>query len=138
MHKKIGCYILILNLKNDSKLKIGKLGEINFSKGNYIYVGSALNGLDARIQRHLKKEKKNHWHIDYLLKKADIIDIFYKQNNVKEECEIARKIENSLEKINRFGCSDCDCKSHLFYGSFEKINELLFTLNMNQYVNKKY
>ena len=64
-----GTYCLLIHLKQDSKITIGKLGEKNFQKGYYIYVGSALNSLKTRIQRHLRKEKKIHWHIDYLLNK---------------------------------------------------------------------
>ena len=63
-----GTYCLIINVKKDVKIKIGKvLGEIEFKKGCYLYVGSAMNSLEKRVQRHLSKDKKKHWHIDYLL-----------------------------------------------------------------------
>ena len=69
MNKKTsGSYILLLDLDNNLEIPVGKLGNISFQKGHYVYVGSALNGLDARIKRHLRKHKKIHWHIDYLLK----------------------------------------------------------------------
>ena len=54
-----GYYCLIINLDNDSEIEIGKrLGKINFDKGYYVYVGSAMNSLEARLKRHLSDEKK--------------------------------------------------------------------------------
>ena len=59
MIKMKGCYCLIIKLSNSSKIKIGKkLGEIDFTKGHYVYVGSAMNSLESRINRHLRDEKK--------------------------------------------------------------------------------
>jgi len=111
-----GAYCLLIDVKKDIKLKIGKLGRLNFKKGNYVYVGSALNNLDKRIERHLRNEKKKFWHIDYLLlnKNSKIKEIFYKKNNKKKECEIARKILRFGIPIKKFGSSDCNCESHLF------------------------
>ena len=75
------CYCLIINLEKNRKIKIGKkLGKIDFEKGFYVYVGSALNSLESRLNRHLSDEKKLHWHIDYLLKNANITDIWIKRN----------------------------------------------------------
>ena len=54
-----GTYCLIINLNNTSKIKIGKkLGKIEFDKGYYVYVGSAMNSLESRINRHLSDEKR--------------------------------------------------------------------------------
>ncbi len=133
MAKKIGSYVLLIKLKYDTKINIGKLGKFDFKKGHYIYVGSALNGLGSRIQRHLRKEKKLHWHIDYFLTKADAIEIFYKEGKDKEECKIAGFFEENFLKIPGFGCSDCLCKSHLFYGEYEEIIKSISSLNMIQY-----
>jgi len=110
-----GSYILLIKLKNGEEIKIGKLGNISFKKGFYLYIGSALNGLENRLNRHFKVDKKTHWHIDYLLKYGKIIDAFYKESSSKEECDIAKNFENKLFLIPGFGCSDCKCKSHLFY-----------------------
>lgn len=105
--------MLLIELKADESIFVGSLGEISFLKGFYAYVGSALNNLGARIQRHLFAEKKFHWHIDYLLSYADVLDVFYKETNKKDECNIANKF--SLDAVEGFGCSDCKCESHLFY-----------------------
>ncbi|MEM0465358.1 MAG: GIY-YIG nuclease family protein [Candidatus Pacearchaeota archaeon] len=112
-----GIYILIIRVKKPLKIKIGKLGIINFTKGNYAYIGSAQNNLEKRIMRHKSKSKKKklHWHIDYLLnnKNSKIIKIFYKKKSKKYECIIAKKLSKKRNIINKFGCSDCTCKSHL-------------------------
>ena len=134
-----GSYLLVIELKNDYEISIGKLGEIKFHKGFYIYVGSALNGLEQRIQRHLRNNKKTHWHIDYLLKYAKIINVFYKEKENKEECIIAKKLDNKLSSISGFGCSDCKCKSHLFYGTYNQIKNNIDKLKLKTYIiNAKY
>ena len=112
-----GCYCLIINLDKTSEIDIGKLGKFNFNKGYYIYVGSAMNSLTARIKRHLSEEKKIHWHIDYLLKNgnAEISDVIYNVSDEKIECELSEEISAKSEGITGFGCSDCNCESHLYY-----------------------
>ena len=63
-----GCYCLIISMKKSDKLKIGNLYQDHkFKKGYYVYIGSAMNSLVARINRHLSDNKKIHWHVDYLL-----------------------------------------------------------------------
>jgi Uri superfamily endonuclease len=128
-----GTYLLILTLPKDTSVMVGKRGLLHFKKGYYAYVGSALNGLDQRIQRHLRTDKKTHWHIDYLLPFTEIVDIFYKENNRREECRIAQSLEKNFTSIPGFGCSDCYCKSHLFFGSFDKIIQTMSSLHMKMY-----
>ena len=129
-----GSYLLLIKLEGNKKIRIGKNNHVFFNKGFYVYVGSALNGLEQRINRHLKEFKKIHWHIDYLLRYAKIVNIFYKEDNLKEECTIAKKLEKKLLLIPGFGCSDCRCKSHLFYGSFMEIMTALDKMQMNPYI----
>lgn len=62
-----GIYTLVITLTTSATIRAGKLGNISFPEGYYAYVGSALNGLEARIARHLKEDKLLHWHIDYFL-----------------------------------------------------------------------
>jgi len=111
-----GVYILLLNIDKNLQLKIGSLGRIKFDKGNYAYVGSAQNSLEKRIGRHIIKNKKKFWHIDYLLdnRLTKITKIFYKKSGKSEECRIANKLSKTKLPIAKFGCSDCSCKSHLF------------------------
>lgn len=118
-----GCYCLIINLEKTSKIKIGKkLGYLKFDKGYYVYIGSAMNSLESRLNRHLSDDKKLHWHIDYLLKKSEITDIIYNKNK-KVECELSQYMSTQTTGVEGFGCSDCDCKSHLYY--FKNRNEAI-------------
>lgn len=107
---------MIIKIKKNIKQKIGKLGEIKFDKGDYIYVGSAQNGIEKRIERHLKKRKKEFWHIDYLLINRDAVinKVYCKKGKKEEECKTAEELSKHGKPIAKFGCSDCDCKSHLF------------------------
>ena len=56
-----GIYCLIINVKKNTDLKIGSLGDIEFKKGSYIYVGSAQNGIENRVKRHFAKNKKKQF-----------------------------------------------------------------------------
>jgi len=132
-----GSYLLIVELEDDQVISIDMKEKRRFDKGNYVYVGSALNGLEKRIQRHLKADKKMHWHIDYLLEHSKIIDVFYKENIHKEECDIAKTFDENLISIKGFGCSDCRCESHLFYGPKETIRHIAAKLEMQRYPNAK-
>lgn len=118
-----GTYCLLVELKKTSKIKIGSLGSLLFERGYYVYVGSALNGLERRIARHLRKEKRIYWHIDYLLsdRNARVRRVFAKQTFDMEECRIAGKVSACGEPVKNFGCSDCRCRSHLF-----KVNKTVF------------
>ena len=128
-----GSYVLLIYLNQTTNISVGKLGILPFKKGYYVYVGSALNGLKQRIQRHLQPTKKIHWHIDYLLQEAKIINCFYKENNAREECIFAQMFEKKTIPISGFGCSDCHCRSHLFYGTMQQLEETIKTLNMKAY-----
>ena len=115
-----GTYCLCIKHKTEKKLNIGALGEINFPTGKYIYIGSALNSLIPRLERHLKTSKGNHqithWHIDYFLreKEVEIQSIFIIENEDHLECKLAAEIALYGEPVPHFGCSDCKCPSHLY------------------------
>ena len=128
-----GTYLLVMELPNETSLQVGKLGMVDFKKGCYVYVGSALNGLEQRIQRHLRSQKKIHWHIDYLLPFTTMVDVFYKESNRKEECVIAQEVANNLSSVPGFGCSDCICQSHLFYGSSQEVLRTIDSLDVTCY-----
>ena len=112
-----GIYVLLMELKVDEQIKIGKLGKIVFKKGFYAYVGSAMNGLENRIQRHLKRKKKLHWHIDWFLRSAKIKDVMYLESSNKMECKVAQVLAKRFESIKGFGSSDCKCTSHMFFST---------------------
>ncbi|MCP2603883.1 GIY-YIG nuclease family protein [Candidatus Aminicenantes bacterium AC-708-M15] len=133
-----------MNLKEPRKIKVGKLNIIDFQPGNYLYIGSAQRGFEARITRHLRKNKKLFWHIDYLLNEAEIKEIWIKEGE-KIECETADRIKNCLPfsfyPIKGFGSSDCKCSSHLFYfpGRLADLGNLRKKLNFKKLeINEKF
>jgi len=107
-------YVLLIELENEKRIGIGKLGNIKFKKGFYVYAGSAEKNLTQRVERHYSREKKLHWHIDYLLESSEIIESYLSS---MDECEIARELSEDFSGIKGFGSSDCRCPSHLFYSS---------------------
>ena len=113
-----GNYCLIIHMLKDSRIKIGAKGFMFFKRGYYVYVGSALNSLSKRVTRHLSDNKKKHWHVDYLLlnKNTIIEEVIYTYCSKKIECEVSCEIsEDADDYIKVFGCSDCNCVSHLHY-----------------------
>ena len=127
-----GAYCICIEVGEDLHVNIGALGLIEFHKGRYIYVGSALNGLDSRVQRHLNTSNGNynaiHWHIDYLLREESVSveAVYVKFSDEKIECEIAGEVSHYGSGVKRFGCSDCRCNSHLF-----KVSNWDFLPNLN-------
>jgi len=118
-----GVYVLILEVSRETEIEVGRAKRsICFKRGFYAYVGSALLGLEHRIQRHLRSSqgetRKKHWHIDFLLASpaVRIVAIILAQTEERKECEIASHLlRNGLEFVRGFGCSDCGCESHLFF-----------------------
>ena len=110
-----GSYILIIYLDRDMSIRVGALGEIDLKAGYYAYTGSALNSLENRINRHLKKDKNIFWHIDYLLRFGEVIRVWIVVSDQRKECVTASNYHSSASPIERFGSSDCKCVSHLFY-----------------------
>ena len=111
-----GSYILLIELPRERNISIGKVGLLTFPKGFYAYVGSAMGGLESRIAHHLKRKSHPHWHIDWLLEKASIRNIFVSETENRIECALARNLSRELKPIPGFGCSDCKCTSHLYFG----------------------
>lgn len=123
-----GIYVLIVSVGYEREIRVGSLGTLTFERGLYAYVGSAQNNLEKRILRHLKKQKRVFWHIDYLLSNecVEIIVILFKEAPRSEECQIARALSSLYSAIRNFGSSDCNCTSHLFkINGYEDIEVLL-------------
>lgn len=133
-----GTYNLIICQKENINIKVGTIGnDIKFPKGYYVYTGSAMNSLTARIKRHLRKEKKLHWHIDYLLKNDNnyIKEVLFTISDKRVECELAQLISDKRKTIDNFGSSDCKCNSHLTYfkdydTAIENVKNAYKTLNI--------
>ena len=111
-----GSYLLVLEFDRDKLVHAGRLGSMLFQKGYYIYVGSAMTNLTARIKRHKRMRKKEHWHIDYLTHAADSLLALPIRSSRREECSIAESFSSILAHGPAgFGSSDCGCKTHLFW-----------------------
>jgi Uri superfamily endonuclease len=115
-----GAYCLCIEVKSQIQVRVGALGSLHFPEGRYIYVGSAMNGLESRLRRHLNTSRGSyraiHWHIDYLLREeeASIESIHVKVSDTKAECGVADAVSKRGVPVRGFGCSDCSCFSHLF------------------------
>ena len=117
-----GCYSLIISLRRKKTIRVGKLGLARFPKGKYVYTGSAMKGLAARLARHLSRRKTLHWHIDHLLKlpeaRVDKVIVYPPAPN--QECRQNQRIaalSGAAVVLKRFGASDCKsgCRSHLYF-----------------------
>jgi sugar fermentation stimulation protein A len=111
-----GTYCLVMKLESDETIAIGKKTNC-FTKGYYVYVGSALNNLEKRIVRHRSRDKKHFWHIDYFLERAEILGVKTIVSPKRLECSLSQSVKQlaDSEPMKGFGSSDCRCGSHLYY-----------------------
>ena len=120
-----GAYIIIIRLQKTQRIRIGALGNVAFKEGYYAYVGSALNGLEGRLNRHLSKDKKKHWHIDYLVERAEVEALVMADTGERIECGLAESFAGEFDRVDGFGSSDCRCIGHLFYnGNREELERM--------------
>jgi Uri superfamily endonuclease len=114
-----GIYCIIIDLPKAARIRVGSLGEFEFRRGIYVYVGSALSGMESRVRRHRSISKKVRWHIDYLLAEAEVRSVISIPSADKSvECAVAKsllKCEDATVPVRGFGSSDCSCDSHLIY-----------------------
>jgi len=119
-----GTYLLFISNTQSEKVKVGSLGTLFFPEGRYLYVGSALGpgGLEQRILRHIKREKKVFWHIDYLLtlESFEVKAVYVVESEEHLECSFSQFLtrvfsSQGLVVFPRFGSSDCHCQGHFFF-----------------------
>ncbi len=108
-----GAYLLIMEVKKKVSVKT-KGKEFLIEPGYYVYVGSAMNSLEARVRRHMRKEKKLHWHIDYLLKSARILEAILIPSEIRLEEELSKAVGRYGEAVKGFGASDLRIESNLY------------------------
>jgi endonuclease-3 len=115
-----GTYTLCLELEAPVEISVGALGRQHFKQGWYAYVGSARGrGGFARIDRHRElaagERETRHWHIDYLLGHSESrLREVVRTSGVDGECAVAAALDTPA--TDGFGCSDCNCPTHLFAG----------------------
>lgn len=114
--KDRGSYLLLVKLAKRTAIKAGRLPKSVFPAGYYVYVGSAMSGLSSRLARHRRKNKKIHWHIDYLTAEASHVLPVPIRSSKRQECEIAGALSSIKQPgQEEFGSSDCECATHLFF-----------------------
>jgi len=114
--KDRGSYLLMVKLEKRTAIKAGRLLESVFKAGYYVYVGSAMRGMTSRLARHRRKNKKIHWHIDYLTGEASHVLPIPIRSSERQECEIAGALSSIMQPGRaEFGSSDCECATHLFF-----------------------
>ncbi len=112
-----GVYLLLIRLAKKAVWSVGG-GEHSFPAGYYAYVGSAMNGLQGRLGRHLRPSHRRHWHVDELLVRGVALDVQVRLTDAKSaECELSDTVAAWPEArtVEGFGASDCACVSHLAY-----------------------
>lgn len=111
-----GAYLLVLALDRPLDPAIpGRPGGL--APGHYAYCGSAYGpgGLAARLARHLRPDKKPHWHVDRLTAAGRIRAAYAQPGG--SECglvEALRRLPGTEVPLPGFGSSDCRrCAAHL-------------------------
>lgn len=109
-----GAYALALALPQPVVLARGRLAGL-VPAGLYVYAGSARGpgGIAARVRRHIRRDKRIHWHIDALTATAQIAAVAVPDG---AECAIVARLlaAGFHPAIAGFGSSDCrTCPSHL-------------------------
>lgn len=113
-----GTYLLLLRLSESAMIETGSRRRFRLPAGWYVYVGSALGGLRARLRRHARRSKPRHWHVDALRARADLVAVVYRESRERLECATAARLATlpgASVPVPGFGASDCRCRSHLFF-----------------------
>lgn len=115
-----GTYALCLSLDRRRTVPVGRVGDVTFEPGAYVYLGSAhgQGGLRARVRRHLRGGSARHWHVDYLRAVARVFGVCYATTDVPLECVWAQTLTalpDADVPVPGFGASDCSagCEAHL-------------------------
>ena len=99
---------MVIQLNQDTTIKIGALGQVPFRKGIYYYIGSAMGATGSstlinRVKRHISdsSKKKIHWHVDYFLhnKNTQVIKIKLIPSSKKIECIVAQEIKSISKEM---------------------------------------
>lgn len=109
---------MFIDLEEGFTTDVGSLGQVRFQRGVYVYAGSALSGLDPRLTRHARREKKVHWHVDVLTVRAEcsVIGAVTFGPGGPSECDIVEALATlpwARVSPPGFGSSDHDCPGHL-------------------------
>ena len=108
-------YLAAFHIPESQTIEVGAFGTFAFEPGDYVYIGRASRGFDARLARHQRLDDKTlRWHVDYVRDRArwlraHVVD-------AEGECELADTVADlsgADRPIEGFGASDCQCDGHL-------------------------
>jgi Uri superfamily endonuclease len=113
-----GSYQLRIVITSNIVVNVGALGSCRFPRGTYIYTGSAMRNLEARVERHGRDLKAIRWHIDHLLAhpSANLVEATVFPSTEREECDRNQALiaAGATVPVAGFGSSDCRrCPAHL-------------------------
>jgi Uri superfamily endonuclease len=117
MRSSPGAYVLVVHLPAPTTVHAGGQGPIALDEGHFLYCGSAQAGLMPRLARHMRSDKKRHWHIDFLTCEGRAIGALAFEGGKETECQLAAALSRvpGIEPVGHgFGASDCKCPTHLF------------------------
>ena len=111
-----GTYVLVFRLTTETRVKT-RYGYALLRPGLYAYTGSAFGpgGVRARVGRHLKREKKVRWHIDWITTKDSFEPVeVWVFEGLRVESYVSELLAKRFRAVKGFGASDCKEDSHLF------------------------
>jgi Uri superfamily endonuclease len=112
-----GAYVLLIELDAPLALEVATLPRAVLPPGRYAYCGSAKGpgGLGARIARHRRKGKPEHWHVDRLTAAGRIAAVHAEPGG--SECDLVSRLcalPGTSVPVPGFGSTDCAaCPAHL-------------------------
>jgi Uri superfamily endonuclease len=116
--KMTGFYCIVLWIEFPLDTVVGRLGPVILPRGYYVYTGSAQSGIEARVARHLRADKRRHWHLDYIMPPARAVEVWAGGGTREMECRCAQSLLRHTEAVLAvpgFGSSDCRCDGHLVW-----------------------
>jgi len=87
---------------------------LKLKPGTYVYVGSAHGpgGVAARVGRHLRQNKRPHWHIDYVTAKLTPNNVIIMTGPEKQECRwVQALLRQPGTEVPLMGMGNGDCKA---------------------------
>lgn len=108
-----GSYLLIIWLEGKKRIKT-RGREFDLKGGFYVYVGSAMNSLERRVERHFRRNKKLHWHIDFLLREGELLRAYLIPSGERLEEKLSIEVSKYGEPVEGFGASDIGVSSNLY------------------------
>lgn len=111
-----GAYVLLIGLARPVVLTTPRFSGVTVTPGWYAYAGNANGpgGLRARVARHLRRDKRAHWHVDQLTHEASVTALCFPGS---DECRLVESLALAAAftiPVPGFGSTDCQrCESHL-------------------------